>query len=217
MIDMLLAECPLFDGISPTELNSMLYCLSGRKKTYEKDEYIFLEGDEINYVGIVLSGQIWMIKDDYWGNRAIIARLTRGELFGESFASSSKGVIMESVIAAERSKVLFIDYKKIVTPCASACGYHSILIRNMLKLIANKSILLTEKMDFITKRTTREKLTAYLSAVAKEQGSNKITIPFDRQGLADFLSVDRSALSRELSRMRDEGIINYKKNKFTLL
>lgn len=208
--------CPLFESISKSQLNSLLKCISAVEKSYEKNSFIFREDDTANSVGVVLSGVVYVFKEDFWGKRNILARIGPGELFGEAFSCAEADRLTINVSAVENSTVLMIDYKKIITTCSFACTFHTILIKNMLKILAKKNIMLTQKIEHITKNSTREKLLSYLSSKALQAESRIFTIPFNRQELADYLSVERSAMSAELCRMRDEGIISFHKNQFEL-
>ncbi|MDR2507915.1 MAG: Crp/Fnr family transcriptional regulator [Candidatus Accumulibacter sp.] len=212
-----LKKCPLFTDISEGDLESLLSCLSGRRRNYSKGETLLAEGGRLSAVGIVLSGSVHIVKEDFFGNCNIIAEISEGALFGEAIVCAEAERSPVNVIAAENSAILFIDYGRIVTTCPSACKFHSQLIKNMLRVLGQKNMSLVDKLEHITKRTIREKALSYLSGQAKQRGRKKIEIPFDRQQLADFLSVERSALSAELSRLRDEGIIKFQKNKFELL
>jgi CRP-like cAMP-binding protein len=207
----------LFEGIAPMEIEKLLDCLSARTKKFEKDEYIFMEGDEISAVGLVLSGAVHVVQDDFWGNRAIVARMGPGELFAEAFSCGGIEKLPVSVMAAEKAEILLINFKKIITVCPSACGFHTKLVSNMIGDLARKNIRLMKKMEHITRRSTRDKLLSYLGARARQAKGNAFQIPFNREELADYLSVDRSAMSAELCRMRDEGILSFHKNNFELL
>lgn len=212
----ILSTSPLFAGIDKNNLESMLKCLSARKTSFAKEEYILSAGDDIKDVGIVLSGSVNIIKEDFWGNRAILAKIQPGQMFGEAFAFAKIQKLPVSAVAAEKSEILFVDFGKIATTCSSACIFHTQLIQNILKILAHKNIMLTQKLEHIVKRTTREKLLSYLSEQAMIAGSNTFSIPFNRQELADYLSVDRSAMSNELCKLRDEGILEFYKNNFKL-
>lgn len=207
----------LFRGIEESELLPLLSCLSANRAHYEKGQTIFFSGDQIKQFGIVLSGQVQVVQDDYYGNRSILAEVSQGHLFGESFVYSEIKMLPVSVITSTESELLFIDCHKLAAPCAKACDYHSRLIQNMLNIISMKNISLTQKIEFISKRTTREKLLAYLSVEAKKAESNHFSIPFNRQELADYLFVERSAMSAELSKLRDDGVLRYHKNQFELM
>jgi CRP-like cAMP-binding protein len=207
----------LFKDIKEPDLQPLLVCLSPKLAQYEKNDIVFMSGDSINSFGVVLSGQVQIVLEDYYGNRSILAQIGKRNLFGESFAFAENESLPVFVIAAAESKLLFLDCRRLASPCANSCAYHRQLIQNMLKILALKNISLTQKVELVSKKTIREKLLAYLSAEAQKAGKSSFSIPFDRQGLADYLSVDRSAMSAVLSKLRNEGIINFNKNKFELL
>lgn len=212
-----LKNSALFKDIDTNDLSKMFKCLLMNKKTFEKNSYIFTASQKFVEVGIILKGRVNVIKEDYWGNRTILTTLTTGDLFGETFACANAINTQFSVIATEQSEIMFLNYQRITTPCQFACSFHAKIIQNMLLLVAQKNILLTTKIDHLSKKTTREKILSYLSNEALKNNSNTFTIPFNRQELADFLSVERSAMSAELSRMQKDKLIVYQKNKFTLL
>ena len=207
----------LFKGIEEADLQPLLSCLAAKSVRFEKGQTVFSSGESIEKFGIVLSGQVQVVQDDYYGNRSILGKIDIGNLFGESFACAEIKTLPVSVITMSESELLFIDCHRLAVPCAKACGFHSKLIQNMLNIVSMKNISLTQKIEFTSKRTTREKLLAYLSAEAKKTGSSSFNIPFNRQELADFLSVERSAMSAELSKLREDGILSYHKNQFELL
>jgi len=205
---------PLFQGIEYSDFEPMLTCLSARTARYKKNGIILLSGNKIDFVGLVVSGKAQIIKEDAEGRIAIMGNIVEAEIFGEAFACAGITLSPVTVQAAENSEILFIDYKKIVTTCSSACSYHTRLIENMLKLIAFKNLALNQKIEILSKRTTREKLICYFDSVRGSE--KKFTIPFNRQGLAYYLCVDRSAMSGELCRMRDEGLIKFHMNEFEI-
>lgn len=211
-----LQACPLFKGISPEELEVMLRCLGAVTRAYHKDEYVFTAGTEAHSVGVILKGSVQAVKEDYAGNREILARLPAGELFGETFACTGVSELPVSILSTDKSEILFIDYKRILTSCTSACAFHTRLIENMVRIIAEENLRLTQKIEHTMKRTIREKLLSYLSAQAEHAKSRTFVIPYNRQQLADYLSVDRSALSAELSRMREDGLLEYDRSRFSL-
>ena len=213
----ILKKTQLFEGVSSEEISSMLSCLGARFNDYKKGEYIFSQGQRINEIVVLLKGNLHIQNDDYWGNRSILGQIAVGEMFGEAYATPDSGPILNDVVAVEDSSVVFFDVNRIITTCSSACRFHSMVVQNMFFSISEKNRKLVQKMGHISKRSTREKLISYLSLEAKKQNSSSFTIPFNRQQLADFLSVDRSAMSNELCKMRDEGLIEFKKNSFTLL
>lgn len=207
----------LFAGISGEEVVGMLDCLSAKTRAYKKDEYIFRQGDKVNFIPILVKGKIHIRRDDFWGNRSIVNIIEAGEMFGEAYVPPESGAILNDVVALEDCAVIFFDLQKILTACPSACRFHKTLIQNLFFVISEKNRKLIQKLGHMSKRSTREKLVSYLSEEAKKQNSSSITIPFNRQQLADFLSVDRSAMSNELCKMRDDGLLVFQKNKFTLL
>ncbi len=212
-----LKKTKLFAGVGDDEINSMLSCLGARLCTYKKGEYVFRQGEHISDISVLVEGNLHIQKDDYWGNRSILGQIAVGEMFGEAYVSPENSTLLNDVVATLDSAVIFFDVKRIITTCPSACRFHSIVVQNMFFAISEKNRKLVQKLGHMSKRTTREKLISYLSEEAKKQNSANITIPFNRQQLADFLSVDRSAMSNELCKMRDEGLIEFEKNCFKLL
>lgn len=212
----LLKTCPLFYGIAEEDFNQLFTCLNAKEIHVEKGETIFNFSDRPDFFGIVLDGNVHVVQQDYWGNRTILASIMPGELFAEAFAIAEASSLPVSVIAQKDSIILLIDAKQLHSSSHSACLFHTQLIRNLMKILARKNMLLTEKIEHITKKTTREKVLSYLSKCAIEKGSNTFTIPFNREELADYLSVERSALSNTLCKMRDEGLIDFNKNHFSI-
>ncbi|PHV70715.1 Crp/Fnr family transcriptional regulator [Sporanaerobium hydrogeniformans] len=207
----------LFKNFNLNNIEIILNCLSAKIVTYNKRERIFLQGDPINFVGIILSGSIRIIKEDIEGNCNILAHLGVNDIFAEAFACAGIDECPVTIQALENCEILFIDCKRIIRTCHQACTFHSSLIQNILSLISKKNILLNEKIEILSKRTIREKLMAYLNMQIQSTHSKKFSIPYDREGLANYLCIDRSALSRELCNMRNEGVIAFKKNEFEIL
>ncbi len=212
----ILSECRLFESMKNENITAMLDCLGAEVRSYPKNRNIFTEGQTASYIGIILSGAAQIIRVDFYGNRSIVAVLKPTQLFGESFACAEIKSIPVNVIAEKDCEVMLINSQKILHPCCNACEFHSQIIFNLMKSIASKNLLLNQKIEIISKRTTREKLMTYLMIQAKKHGSS-FTIPYDRQELADFLEVDRSGLSAEISKLRKEKIIECKRNFFQLL
>ncbi|MBE6688153.1 MAG: Crp/Fnr family transcriptional regulator [Ruminococcaceae bacterium] len=212
----ILKRTRLFAGIGEDEIDSLLSCLGARILEYQKGEYVLRQGEHISDIMILAEGNLHIQKDDYWGNRSILGQISVGEMFGEAYAGLESGAMLNDVVAVEDSKVIFFDVKRILTTCSTACRFHSMVVMNMFFAISEKNRTLVQKLGHMSRRTTREKLISYLSEEAKKQNSSKITIPFNRQQLADFLSVDRSAMSNELCKMRDEGLLEFEKNQFVL-
>lgn len=213
----ILKHTQLFAGIGETEISAMLNCLQANLRTYQKGDYIFREGERLDKITVLVEGKLLIQKDDFWGNRSIVNVIRIGEMFGEAYIAPESGSILNDVIAEENSAVIFFDVHRILTTCPSACRFHSMIIENLFFAISEKNRKLVQKLSHMSKRTTREKLLSYLSEEAKKQKSARFTIPFNRQQLADFLSVDRSAMSNELCKLRDEGRIVFEKNNFKLL
>ena len=213
----ILQRCPLFDGIAMKDLSAMLGCIGGRTLSVPKGGAVYHEGDPATHVGMVLSGAVQMVREDYYGNRSIVAHIGPAELFGETYACAGIEALPISVVADEDSTVLLMDCRHITTTCSSACAFHSRIIYNLLRLVALKNLVFDQKIQVTSKRSTREKLMAYLLYQAKLQNANTFTIPFDRQELADYLEVERSGLSAEISKLRREGVLESEKNRFTLL
>lgn len=213
----ILKKCPLFTGIDSKDIQTMLTCLQAKRKQYGKQEYVLTAGSSKAEMGIVTRGSVHVIKEDFWGNRMILAKAEVGQVFGEAFSCVESESLPISVVTAEETEVLFLNPKRVMTTCSSACQFHTSLIQNMIQLLAGKNIQLTEKIEHVTKRTTRNKLLSYLSGEAEKAGSSQFEIPFNRQELADFLAVDRSAMSNELCKMRDEGILEFWKQEFHLI
>ena len=211
-----LTYCPLFSDIKVSNFQDLLECLNAMQRKYTKNESIFSTGDHAFLVGIMLSGSINVLQEDYWGNRTILAHIESGGLFAESFSCAEIESLPVSVIAAEDTEILLIDYKCIIKTCSNSCPFHTQLIQNMLKILAKKNIELTQKMEIITHRTTRERLLAYLSSQAIKNGCSRFSIPFNRQELADYLSVERSAMSAELSKMQSDDLIWTNRSEFEL-
>ncbi len=213
----ILKKTNLFAGVADEEIGAMLSCLDARLRTYKKGEYVFRQGEPLNCITVLADGELYIQRDDYWGNRTIVSRIAAGEMFGEAYIAPESGALLNDVVAIEDSVVIFFDVRRIITVCSSACRFHSMVVQNLFFAISEKNRSLLQKLGHISKRTTREKLISYLSEEAKRNRSASFIIPFNRQQLADYLSVDRSAMSNELCKMRDEGLLEFDKNAFKLL
>lgn len=212
----ILSSCGLFSQISRDEMSSMLSCLGAKAAEFAKGDPIFLEGEPAQFVGVVLSGAVQIVRDDYYGNRSVITVAHPGELFAEVFSCAGVEAFPVSAIAQIRSKVMLLDCKHMLTVCSNACGFHARLVQNLLQAVSQKSLALSRKISFMSQKTTRQKLMAYLLDQAKTHGSPEFTIPYDRQSLADFLGVERSAMSAEISKLRKDGILDCKGSHFYL-
>ena len=213
----ILKKCPLFFGIDENNLLIMLNCLGARLVSFDKKYTIFAEGKPTKFIGIVLKGSAQIMQVDYYGNRSILSSVGPAEMFAEEFACSEVDLLPVTVVAAEPSEILLIDSGHILHACQNNCGFHQRLIFNLMKGLAEKTIMFHQKIEVTSKRTTREKLMTYLMLEAKKTGKNSFEVPFDRQELADYLEVDRSGLSVEISKLRDEGVLESRKKQFKLL
>lgn len=193
----------------------LIKCSLGVKK-YADGEYILRSGDDVSCMGIVLCASVIVVKEDAWGNRNIMAKIGEGQIFAESFACAREKVLDVSVTAVGNCKVIFLDMNKILSKCSDEKCYHIRLVRNIMYELANKNLRLNEKLSHMSRRNTKDKVLSYLSSVSDKKKSPEFDIPFDRQQLADFLSVDRSALSAQLGELKRQGIIDYRKNHFVL-
>ena len=212
-----LRSCPLFDGVEETDLPVMLDCLGAKTIQVEKNVPVFRQGDPARYMGIVLTGQVQILQEDYYGNRSILGRSGPGELFGEAFACAGVEALPVSVVAAEDSGIMLLECGRITTSCCNACAFHSRMIVNLLRVMAAKNLQFHQKLRITSRRTTREKLMSYLLAQAQIRQASQFTIPFDRQELADYLGVDRSGLSVEISKLKAEGVIDCHRSTFKIL
>lgn len=213
----ILKKCPLFFGIEDEKLLTMLNCLSAKVVSFDKKYTVLAEGTPAKYIGVVLTGSAQILQIDYYGNRSILGNVGPSEVFNEAFACAETKAVPVTVIANEPSEIMLIDCSHILHTCQNNCGFHQQLIFNLMKDLAGKTIMFHQRIEVTSKRTTREKLLAYLFLQAKKADSPEFTIPFDRQELADYLEVDRSGLSAEISKLKNEGIINCNRSRFELL
>lgn len=208
---------PIFSGISKDHLGPMLKCLHATEKKYKKNEFIFLEGENVAYIGVILSGQVNMLKEDFGGQLSVLAVMRNSELFGETFVCGSRQDTTVSFQAAAPTRALLLPFHRVLNVCSNNCAFHHQVITNLVRLIADKNMLLLQKVEISSKKTLREKILTYLYFLKGQQHSNYIECPLDRQELAGFLNANRSSLSRELSLMQEEGILEYDRNLFHLL
>ena len=204
-----MTSSPLFRDIAPADLASLLDCLDARERAYEKGAWLLRRGERTDRLGLVLSGTVHILREDFWGSRSIVGLAGPGEIFAESYALAGEPLEV-SVLAASDARVLLLRVETALTGCGQ-------LTRNLTALLAEKNLTLTRKMRHMARRTTREKLLSYLSAQALRSGGPEFDIPMDRQQLADYLAVDRSAMSAALGKLRDEGVLEFRKNHFRLL
>jgi len=213
--DVLKTSC-LFAGIDDADLSAMLQCLGAKVVSVPKNGSIFSEGDPAEHVGMVISGSVQVVQDDYYGNRSVITAVEPGEMFGEMFACAELESLPVSAIAITDSLIMLMNVKRILKVCTNGCSFHNMLIENLLRSVAVKTLNLSSKIRFMSKKSTREKLMAYLLDMAKRRGSCEFTIPYSRQGLADFMGVERSAMSAEISKLKKDGTIDSKGSWFKI-
>lgn len=213
----ILSQCPLFAGISQEELKSMLGCLDGRIIQTPRGSPVFLEGEPASFVGVVLSGKVQILRTDFYGNRSVLTVVSPGGLFGEAFACAGVETLPVSAMALENAGVLLLDCKRVLTSCPNACPFHKKLVQNLLRGIAQKNLILTQKIRCMSQKTTQEKLMEFLLEQAKQHGRAEFVIPYDRQALADYLGVERSAMSAEISKLKKAGRIDCSGSRFRVL
>ena len=209
-------QSPLFDGIDPADLKAVLGCIGYHISTFSKGDIVVFEDQHIKHIGILLSGCVDMIKEDLWGNKTMLVRMYQNELFGETFACGSGNQSLVTFVVSEAAKILFIPFDRVMHSCTMACTFHHKLIENMVRIIARKNQELMRKVEVVSKRSIREKILSYLSIQAQLQGTRYFEIPLGRVELAEYLCVDRSALTRELVKMKDDGLIDYDRNCFRM-
>lgn len=211
-----LSETKLFGGIKAEEIKDALECLSAYEKSFKKGEIIYRTGQTVTDMGLVEEGSVNITVNLYWGSSIILGNIEKGKIFAETYAAVSGKEMLCDAVAAEDCRVLFINVGKLLNVCKSTCGFHQKIIHNLLRISAMKNLNLSARMLHTAPKTIRGRLISYFSQMAAETGSREFTIPFSRQELADYIGVDRSALSAELSKMQKDGILTYRKNKFKL-
>lgn len=210
-------DTPLFNGIASEERRAMLGCIGYHIGTFRKGDIIAFEDENMKHIGIVLSGAVDMVKEDLWGNKTMLVRSRKNDVFGETFACGSDNLSVVTFLVSEDAQVLFLPFNRVMHSCTMACQFHHRLIENMVRVIADKNRDLMRKVEVVSKRSIREKLLAYLSIQAQIQQSRYFEIPLGRVELAEYLCVDRSALTRELAKMKEDKVIDYDRNFFRML
>lgn len=204
-----LESCALFQGMSAEQIRNLLPCLSASSRSCQKGDVLKLTGQAQNSFGLVLDGEIHVQQEDNAGNRLIIGIFGPGELFGEVSAFAGDGQWPNTVQASKRGHILFIPTEKISHPCCKVCQAHQFLIHNMLMIVAGKALTMNRRIGYLKLKGMREKLAAYLYDLYCRQGVKELELPMNRENMADFLNVSRSSMSRELGRMRDEGLLDF--------
>lgn len=213
----ILRSCPFFNGMRDDEILSILHCVQASTVNRPRGAYILRAGDTTEVMGLVLSGSVLILQEDLWGHRNILSKCTAGDFFGEPYAATSGAVLNVNAVAEDDCELLFLNVKRLLMSCPTACGHHQKLIRNLVSVLANRLLVFNDKITHVSKRSTREKLLSYLSTESVRQASLSFDIPFDRQQLADYLCVDRAAMSVELSKLQKEGILKTKRRHFELI
>ena len=206
----------LFRSIPESDIPILLKHLEAYTGQYKKDTYIKMAGDPADFIGIVLSGEIYICQTDFYGNRSIVASFTAGNLFAEAFACAGIAQLPADILAAADCRILFLSSRTLFQSCDRCSSFHHQLIANLLGIVSKKNLYLNQKLSYTSRGTTKEKLLAYLSDQAKQNHSNEFTIPFNRQELADFLGVERSAMSAELGKLSKLGVLETQRRYFRL-
>lgn len=212
-----LKKCALFRHIDEKEINSLIGCLGAQIRSYTTDDYIFLSGDEVNSVGIVLTGLIEIMKENLAGNKHIVAFLGPSDMFAEGIVCTVKRISPVTVHVKEDTKVLLIPYERIIKSCGNSCSFHISLIQNMMVVLGEKNVNLNRKLELLTLKGMREKIASYLMNESLQRGTTMFQIMLNRTELADYLNVSRTSMCRELARMKEEGLIDFYGNSFKLI
>ncbi|HIV87952.1 MAG TPA: Crp/Fnr family transcriptional regulator [Candidatus Pygmaiobacter gallistercoris] len=213
-----LAACRLFSGLAPERFDEILALLDGQRRSYFQNALLLRPEGARGKIGILLEGRAHVLREEYSGTRTLLTELEPPDLFGEAFACAVSGPLPTDICvrAAGGCRVLWLAFRRLLSPHAGLEQYQAVLISNMLAVLAEKDLLLSRRIGHLSKRSTREKLLSYLFEQYQLCGSRSFTIPFDRQQLADYLCVDRSAMSSMLGRLRDDGLISFRRSHFTL-
>ena len=213
----ILKKCVLFRGIEEADYKHLFGCLSAQVKHYNEEEYLFFAGDRLDHIGIVLSGRLEILKESLAGNKHIIAILDPSHMFAEGIVCTATRLSPVTVQAMEPVKILLIPYERIIKSCGQSCSFHIGLIQNMMVILGEKNVILNYKLELLTLKGMREKLASYLLKASLENGSNTFQIPLNRTELADFLNVSRTSMCRELTRMKNDGLIDLYGRSFKIL
>jgi CRP-like cAMP-binding protein len=212
-----LKTCALFRNIDGTEFGHLMKCLDAQVKSYRAEEYVFFSGDEINFVGIVLSGVVEIMKENLAGNKHIVAFLSASDMFAEGIVCTARRISPVTVQVREDTKILFIPYERVIKSCGNVCSFHISLIQNMMVVLGEKNVNLNRKLELLMLKGMREKIASYLINESGERGSSMFQIILNRTELADYLNVSRTSMCRELARMKEEGLIDYYGNSFKIM
>ena len=212
-----LSQTKIFSSASEFECQAMMFCFKTRFKTFDKNQVIVSQGDPMENIILIVKGAANVQNVDSLGNISILMRMKKGEVYGLESAYAGDENYKDSLIATEKSLILFMNKHRAITPCENRCRRHEIFNKHLTELVAESNIQLLDKLSHMSKKTIRDKLLSYFTSLALKSNSNYFEIPFNKTELANYLSVDRSAMSTELSKMRDEGIIDFEKRQFRLI
>ncbi len=213
----IILKSKIFKNIEENEVELLLKCINNYRKTFKKGEIILREGEKTEYMGIVITGSVVVERADLWGNNTVLGVISPGGIFAETYSILNDEPLMINVYANEKSEILFLRTNEIFKTCEKSCNFHDQLILNLIRIASFKNLNLSRKILHTGPKTIRGKLLSFFSEWVKKENSLSFSIPYNRQQLADYLSVDRSAMSNELSKMQKEGILEFKKNKFKII
>lgn len=209
-------DIELFYNITEEDLNTLLYCLRSFEREYRKNEILIFEQEKVQYIGIVLGGRVHMMKEDIWGGQTMLGYMEAGDMVGETFAVQKEQESHVTFIAATDVRVLYLPAANVIHPCPRQCGFHAQLTQNMFDLLGRKNVRMLEKIEVSSKPTLREKILSYLALLAQKQNSRYVKVPLNRSELAEYLGANRSSMTRELSAMKKEGIIDFDRDTFII-
>ncbi|WP_026659038.1 Crp/Fnr family transcriptional regulator [Butyrivibrio sp. AC2005] len=211
-----LEKSRLFLGMTSRELSSCLESLDAREKKYRKDDVILHAGDQTSNIGMVLSGSVTIESNDVWGNCTVLSHVGKNQYFAETYALLGE-VLLVDVRANEDCSILFCNIRNLLNDSKKSSSWKEKLLKNILIISSQKNLILSGRSFHTSPKSCRGRLLSYLNSIALQTGSKEFDIPFNRQQLADYLNLERTNMSKELSHMKDEGLIEYRKSHFKLL
>ena len=206
----------IFDNIAQENREAMLKCINAYTKEFTKGDFVLSSEDSPMLMGVLQRGSVHMVTEDMWGSRSLLCMQEPGDLMGETFACAREENYTIGYQAVSDCQVLFMDFGRVMHTCDMMCAFHHRLIENMVKMIAAKNLEFIKKIDVMSKMHMREKILTLLSQYAAAAGSQTFVMPMGRVRMAEYLCVDRSAMSRELAKMAEEGLIEFEHSRFTL-
>lgn len=212
-----LKNTKIFSSATEFECQAMVFCFKARFKFFNKNEHIVSQGEDMEEAVLILKGGATVEHIDSMGDISILMKLRKGEIYGVESAYAGDKVYKDTLIATEKTLVMFMNKHRLITPCVNKCRRHDIVSKHLMQMVASSNIQLLDKLTHLSKKTIRDKLLSYFSSLSKKAGSNYFEIPFNKTELASFLSVDRSAMSTELTKMKEDGLIEFEKRQFRLI